>query len=205
MIGEYKKYLDTKSRSNVFYFNGRKYKYCTSFYNYSFSTERTIEIPIVLGEIREGMKVLEVGNVLNRKGDIKTDVVDKYEKAPGVINQDIVDFDPGIMYDLIISISTLEHVGFDEPETEPDKTIRAVEKMTSLIKPGGKIIITVPLGYNKYMDERLADRRIPYTKIKIMEKINKYEWEEREYDPMKKYIFNYRYPFSNAIAIVYIY
>jgi hypothetical protein len=35
-------------------------------------------------------------------------VVDKYEKDVGVINEDIVDFQPGRSYELIISISTLD-------------------------------------------------------------------------------------------------
>ena len=46
------------------------------------------------------------------------DIVDKYEKKKGIINQDIVDYKPDKKYDLIISISTLEHVGWDETPRE---------------------------------------------------------------------------------------
>jgi hypothetical protein len=38
-------------------------------------------------------------------------VLDKYEQAPGVINEDVVSFSPPQKYDLIVSVSTLEHVG----------------------------------------------------------------------------------------------
>ena len=58
--------------------------------------------------------IFEVGSVLSHYFPINHDVLDKYEKGHGVINQDVVDFKPHNKYDLIVSISTLEHVGFDD-------------------------------------------------------------------------------------------
>ena len=42
------------------------------------------------------------------------DVLDKYEKGNNVINDDVVSFSTEVKYDLIVSVSTLEHVGWDE-------------------------------------------------------------------------------------------
>jgi len=61
-----------------------------------------------------GKNILEIGNVLSRHIKLEHDILDKYETAKGVINEDIVDFKSEKKYDLIISISTLEHVGWDE-------------------------------------------------------------------------------------------
>jgi len=51
--------------------------------------------------------------VLSHYFAVKHDIVDKYEIAPSVVNEDLVNFKPGKKYDLIVSISTLEHVGWD--------------------------------------------------------------------------------------------
>jgi hypothetical protein len=56
-------------------------------------------------------------------------VADKYEVSPGVINKDIVEFVPPQKYDLIVSISTLEHVGWNEQPREPTKLLRAIEHL----------------------------------------------------------------------------
>ena len=42
------------------------------------------------------------------------EIVDKYEKGDGIVNEDIVNFRPGKKYDLIVSISTLEHISWNE-------------------------------------------------------------------------------------------
>jgi hypothetical protein len=74
-----------------------------------------IEVPIIYEMVKEaeayGQKVLEVGNVLSHYFHVNHDIVYKYEKAKGVINEDVINFRLPKKYDLIISISTLEHMG----------------------------------------------------------------------------------------------
>lgn len=41
---------------------------------------------------------------------------------------------------LIISISTLEYVGWNEDPRDPGKVIRAIENLLELLSPSGKII-----------------------------------------------------------------
>jgi len=111
-----------------------------------------------------------VGNVLSHYFRIFHDVLDKYEVAEGVINQDVVDFKPTQKYDLIVSISTLEHVGWDEEPKEPGKVLKAFENLKQCLNPGGKIIVTLPLGYNPELDELLKERRMKFTKLYVLKK-----------------------------------
>jgi hypothetical protein len=84
-------------------------------------------------------------------------VLDKYDPAPHVLNEDVIYFKPVEKYDAIISISTLEHVGWDEDVRDPAKFITAVRNLTeNCLAPGGCMLVTVPLGYNTYLDDNLA-------------------------------------------------
>ncbi|MBH0190215.1 MAG: hypothetical protein HP492_00290, partial [Nitrospira sp.] len=113
-------------RTKTFRFGGREYDYLYHPYNRTWKNERGVEIPIFRELLlqHEGKRVLEVGNVLSHYFPIQHDVVDKYEVSPGVINKDIVGFLPQQTYHLIVSISTLEHVGWDEQPQEPAKLLQ---------------------------------------------------------------------------------
>ena len=54
---------------------------------------------------------------------------DMHEIIDGVINEDVVDFNPSKPYDLITSIFTLQSVGLDESPREPAKILRAMENL----------------------------------------------------------------------------
>ena len=93
--------------------------------------ERTVAVPIwnlVRRFEEQNKKILEVGNVLSYYFKVNHDILDKYEIMDGVINEDVVDFRPSKQYDLIVSIVTLEHVGWSESSKEPAKIIRAFEE-----------------------------------------------------------------------------
>jgi hypothetical protein len=65
---------------------------------------------------------------------------------------------------LIVSITTLEHVGWDETLHDDVKIVRAIENLRSLVRPNGvMIIVTFPLGYNFAIDKVLKDRVIQFT------------------------------------------
>ncbi len=85
-------------------------------------------------------------------------VVDKYEQAPGVLNRDVLELGDLGPFDLIVAISTLEHVGYDEQPRDPDKAPRAVAGAAAAAGPGGRLVLTVPAGYNRAFD-RGARRR----------------------------------------------
>lgn len=121
---EYYFYKISKS-SRTFLFQGETYRYFYHKYNKTWKNERAVDIPIIWEIVKKSQKkrILEVGNVLSHYFPANHDIVDKYELAKGVINQDIVDFTACHKYDLIVSISTLEHVGYDEKRKEPGKIL----------------------------------------------------------------------------------
>jgi len=173
----YKKLRTKKS----FQFHGNEYDYFYAFYLATYSNERAIEIPITMGFVHKfrGSRILEVGNVLSHYFSFNHDIVDKYEKGQGVINQDIVEFESKEKYDLIVSISTLEHVGWDETPKDDKKILLAIENLKRLLKMGGTIIITLPFGHNPHVDDLLRDQKLPFTEQYYMKRISKAnEWKQ---------------------------
>ena len=105
-------------------------------YHYTWMNERGVELALAQRELAAARgSVLEVGNVLAHYLDTSHPVVDLYERAPGVVNEDVVHYDPGRRFDLIVSLSTIEHVGFDEVVLDPEKPERAIRALAGLLEP----------------------------------------------------------------------
>ena len=190
-------------KKTSFILNGKSYNY---FYHWlgTFSNERCIEVPIIWDEVKQynGKKVLEVGNVLSNYFSTNHDVVDKYEKAYGVINQDIVDFHPIKKYDLIVSISTLEHVGWEEIPKEPLKILSAIDNMMDLLEPQGKIVVTLPFGYNPEIIKLIKDGKIHFTQKFCMKRISSdNKWAEVKYEDIINSKYNEPFPYANGLII----
>jgi SAM-dependent methyltransferase len=188
-----------------FDFQGRRYRYLYRRYNSTWRNERAVEVPVVWDVVKEyaGRRVLEVGNVLAHYFDVTHDRVDKYERGSGVLNEDIVDFRPRERYDLIVSISTLEHVGWDEEPRDPDKVLRAVETLKRLAAVGGRILVTVPMAYNPEMDARLRDGRISFTRRACLKRISRdNRWAEVEWAEVEHAAFDT--PFRRINGLVFL-
>jgi SAM-dependent methyltransferase len=192
----------------LFRYRNRYYRYFDHEYNQTKLNERTIEVPIIWDTIGKymGKEILEVGNVLPHYYTFKHDVVDKFEQVSGVINEDIVDFSPGKRYDLIVSISTLEHVGYDEEPRDPQKIIRTVEHLKTLLKPGGRMMITLPVGYNRPMDELLKNGAMPFTEqYYLLRMTGDNQWAETGRDEVMGAMYGSPFPYANGIVIcIYI-
>ena len=162
-------YLEKNKR--FFTFQNKQYNYFYHLYNSTCLNERAVEIPIVwkIAQDYQGKRILEVGNVLSHYFNFPHDIIDKYEKFSGVMNQDIVDFQPKEKYDLIVSISTLEHV---------DEILPAIQNLEKCLAPGGKIVITMPLGYNSQVDNLLNEGKIKFTEQYFLQKFSDFEWKE---------------------------
>ncbi len=162
-----------------FWFRGRRYAYYRS--RKTRFNERAVELPIVKRELdRCGGSILEVGNVFHKHGSKSPPewpVVDLYEKPYAhVINEDITKFETAERYDLVVSVSTLEHVGFDyEEEADPTKGLRAVKKIRPLLKTGGRLIVTSGFGYNKYWDRMVVSGEIEFDRIDCMIRVSSQE------------------------------
>ena len=189
----------------MFEFNGRKYHYFYSLYGSTWRTERSVEIPIIWEYVKSSRnaqeRILEVGNVLSYRFKVSHDILDKYEKIDAVINQDIVDYNPNYKYDLIVTISTLEHVGYDEDIREPRKIITALDNLKRLLNDGGKLVVTLPLGQNTEMDKLITNKEITFDKIFYMVREKKNMWKQvKEVDPIS-ITYNERIESANAIII----
>ncbi len=198
------KYYSLKTASTPFLFKGKKYKYFNHTYNHTWKNERRVEIPIIWNLIKNknSANVLEIGNVLSHYFPITHDVLDKYEKGASVINEDVISYKTKKKYDYIISISTLEHVGWDEPEKDKMKIIEAVRNLKTMLSRNGKIIFTVPLGYNPYMDNIIFHKQLHLDEQYFLKRISKDNiWHESKLNNNDRILYNNPYPSGNAIVV----
>lgn len=146
-------------------FKGEEFSYFYHSHNHTWANERAIEIPLVLSRIKgiDVKDILEVGNVLSYYMDVKWSIIDKYEVDRKVINEDIASFNPKRKYKTIISISTMEHVGFDEEVKDEKKILRALDNLKNrCLAKGGSITITMPIGWNPNVDKLLLENKIVF-------------------------------------------
>lgn len=186
-----------------FVFQKKQYPYLIHRYNATWRNERAVEIPIALEHVSRypSSAVLEVGNVLSHYTALQHTVVDKYDAHPRVIRKDILDYHSPHAYEFIISVSTVEHIGWDEETRDPSKALRALEHMFSLLSPGGACLVTLPYGYNAYIDQMIRDELLPFQKMFCMKRVSRDNcWQEVS----RQDILNAQYgvPFAAANAIV---
>ena len=141
-------------------------------------TERVIEIPWALSKYNGGSRVLEVGcsfasenpeyiqglkalNIPELHGiDISSVDSPHFIKRTADIRES--GYETGF-FDFVLCISTLEHVGKDntkyyqpvaelpqDPQSSSAPDVMALREMFRILKPGGKLILTVPFG--KFVD-----------------------------------------------------
>ena len=188
-----------------FRFEGREHPYFYHRYNRTWRSERSVEIPLILQRIGSvgGARILEVGNVLSHYVNRTDDVLDLYDDTPGTIRQDAATFRPPTPYDLIYSISTLEHVGWDEVPRDPDKALRAVENLRSCLAPGGRLIATWPVGYHPGLDRGLDEGILEPAQLGCLKRVSRAnEWVEAGWPEVRGLKFGDPFPFANALCIL---
>jgi hypothetical protein len=188
-------YRHLKRNKLTFTYHGKTYSYFYHSYNTTWKNERSLEVPIIWGMVEENRdkRILEIGNVLKHYFSCQHDVVDLFEKYPGVINEDIIEFRPSQKYDLVVSISTFEHIGWDEKPRQPEKLLAAIQNLIiNVIAPVGRLVITVPLGYNTELDKFLAEGKINFTHITCFRRFSPRtnEWEEAAWNEIRGKEFN---------------
>ena len=187
-----------------FILSGKKYRYCLK-RHMSVDNERAIEIPYSRSFISKNnaRNLLEVGNVLSNYFDVCHDIVDKYETREGIINKDITNYSTWKRYALIIAISTVEHVGYDEPKKVKGKAAKAIRNMIRLLSEDGKLIITVPLNYNPEIDELLVNESIRFSEKHFMKRCSWLNsWKETSQAEALKCKYGSRYGAANAMALL---
>ena len=156
-------------------FKGKNLKYFYHKYNYTWANERAIEIPLVLSFIRNipSQDILEIGNVLSHYFQCDWDIVDKYEREKEIINEDAVNFKPQKKYKFVISISTLEHIGFDEEPRDNSKIIKAISNIkNNCLKKGGAFIFTLPVGWNPNLDKLVLKNKLNFDEAYYFKRVS---------------------------------
>jgi len=196
-------YLVRLLRGRVpFEFGGERYEHYL--HPFIIDNERTVEIPLALRRVdrHRGGRILEIGNVMSTFARFEHVVVDKYEKVHDVINEDIVDYRPDAPFDLILCISTLEHVGWDETPRDDGKIPRAMEAMRAMLAPGGEALITLPVGYNATLDRLLADNALQFDDLRYLRRVSAdNRWIEVSRDDVLGVAFNHPYACANALVV----
>jgi SAM-dependent methyltransferase len=188
----------------AFELQGERHRYLYHRYKRSWLTERAVEVPVVQAEVdrHAGQRVLEVGHVLGHFRPQTHVVVDKYEQAPGVLNRDVLDLGELGPFDLIVAISTLEHVGHDESPRDPTAAPVAVAALGERLAPGGRLLITVPAGYNRAFDAAIADGSIPTSSLTALRRVGGgTRW--REVAPAQAWHAPYDFLLYSARAVVF--
>jgi hypothetical protein len=190
-----------------FVLDGESYIYHVARGNRTWDNERAVELPVMWRELRRhggGAGVLEVGNVLGHYYDTGHPVLDKYEQHGRVTwNEDVVAFRPPFAPELVLSVSTLEHVGFSESPRDPAKFRQAIDALAGWLAPGGRLVFTVPIGYNPAVGEYLDSPDARRLAVRCLRRVTLDNlWVQADYEEVRDTRYNRPFPCANAIAIV---
>ena len=174
----------------TFQLHGRELPYLDHAYNGTRINERAVEVPVGLSLLdtarAERRAVLEVGAVLpHYLPDWPEDghtVIDLYEEYAGVIQADILTWRPDQMYDLILCISTLDHLN------DSAEVCAAVQRMRSWLAPGGLLLVTLPYGQppevggGPWLDALIASNALQADTVWRMDKVDTrhHQWMQVE-------------------------
>lgn len=211
---------------------------------YNNPTERGIEVSIAFDFLLtapKSSKILEVGNVLSFYENILSDfigirsrrIIDKFEYDLGVDQVDLMDLPSIEKYDVIVSVSTVEHIGQGlEPSGSYGESIyirdleyplKAICKIYDLLALNGKALITVPFGKlldgewyiqfsENYLELLSKKYSIPddsismtfFKKVSMDENFSKLNQQWQEVDVSELNQTEYNWPFPCANAIAII-
>ena len=228
--------------SQTFIYKGKELYYNRIRYNNP--TERGIEVSIAFDFLLTAPKsatILEVGNVLSFYENILSDfigirsrrIIDKFEYDLGVEQIDLMDLPSTEKYDVIVSVSTVEHIGQGlEPSGSYGESIyirdleyplKAICKIYDLLALNGKALITVPFGklldgewyiqfsenYLELLSKKYAipDDSISMTflkKVSMDENFSQLDQQWQEVDVSELNQTQYNWPFPCANAIAII-
>ena len=207
-----------------FSYQGQALDYAFALYNNFGLNERSIEIPIVRYWLDKGdyTEALEIGNVSNYYYRYFQDtlrckvVVDKNERACGVINKDIADYDPGRKFDFIFSISTFEHMDADRGRNAAYKPGQSRLKTQAadnikhvgdaILAPGGRFVVTFPAAYEPQLDESVHAgdfEKCGFSQVHVAayKKRAPMRWEEISLDEARSAEYNAPLPAVNVLYV----
>lgn len=188
----------------TFGFQGKEFRCFYARYNMTWAGERMVEIPVIKDTVDAHLpeSVLEVGNVLSHYFPIKHRVVDKFERGSRVINSDILDYSPDQKFELIVSISTFEHIGFDDDSSgsSGQKIAAAIRHCRSLLSPKGRLIVTLPTGYNPDLDQLLEQGRLEAVRMDCLCRVGRRTWRQCDLSEALRHPYRSAFPYANGVV-----
>ena len=156
--------------SSRFQLAGTEFSYVDSWHNWTWLNERAVEVSIAQSALAavEPSRAVEIGAVLPHYGNDEHRVIDKYEVGEGIEQLDIFDLPAEPLYELVLCLSTLEHVGWDEPDRDAELALTACEHLKRLVAPGGELLVTVPVGYHPQLDAAIRSGELAFDQVLAM-------------------------------------
>ena len=195
----YKKF----NSSETFEFQGNTYHYLFHEYQTTWKNERAVVIPIVWDIVKryqeQGKRILEVGNVLSYYFQVNHDILDKYDIIDGVINEDVVDFNPPNQYDLIVTIFTLSWL--DKTPRDLMKFMPAIENLNRLLTKDGQMVIVHDLGSNHEMDKLLENGTLQLHEQHYLKRMSNHRWQQVTWEDVKDLEYDMSVPTANAVIV----
>jgi len=168
-----------------FILHGQELAYVDEAYNTTRINERTVEVAVAKHLMAKAETVLEVGCVMPHYlpglPNANHVVVDLYEEFPGVINADVLTYQTEARYDLVLAISTLDHLN------SPHEVLQALSAMRKWRKLGGLLLVTLPfdqpffVGGGPWLDALLVSKfQMGASALWRMDKVDpaQHLWEE---------------------------
>jgi hypothetical protein len=190
-------------------------------YNAAATNERTIELPLgkyFIDKFKNN--IIEVGAVTPYYYECKHKVYDLHDPYKNCIRKDFSMCDIFYKNENVLSISTLEHIGFNDYSKQHGRYLKnrwceGFEILKKIVAYSKNYLLTIPIGYNPILDENIKQFD---TKYIICKRIDNNEWiidknknfivgygRNSHIQFMKEYGYNYQYPkFNNANAICII-
>ena len=170
-------------------------------YNAAATNERTIEIPLGF-YFKDYFKndIIEIGAVTPYYHNCQHEVYDLYDSYKKCIRKDFSTCDDFYKNKNILSISTVEHIGFDNYSNQHGKY--PVERwdggfiiLQKIISSCNNYLLTIPIGYNPVLDHKILQSDISHLICKRTNRQN--DWEQ----DLENNI-NYAYGRNNHIALL---
>lgn len=191
-------------KQEYFEYKGIRLPYFYHKYRSTWANERIVEIPVFRDIISKssGKRVLEIGNVISHYDTVNHDIIDKYENDPSIIREDILKFKPDSKYDIIISISTFEHVGWDEEIRVPSKIFPVMDSVKGLLSESGRLIFSIPIGYNPELDKFIFNKEIHLDSAYYMKRVSSSNhWIECTEEDAEKAKYGHPFFCANVLLI----
>ena len=91
--------------------------------------------------------------------------------------------------------------GWDDDERDPGKIPRTIGHIRSLLAPGGRAIVTFPLGYNSHLDELLEAGTLGFDEERCLLRTARGEWREVDKTALGRPAYGKPFPGANGLVI----